>query len=88
MSILKVASKKAKNGYTFKVTAIGDKAFKNNKKTISVKIGKYVKTIGKDAFRNCTKLKKVSGGKAVKKIGKSAFKGCKKVKLPKSFRKM
>lgn len=76
------------NGYTFKVTAIGDKAFKNNKKTTSVKIGKYVKTIGKDAFRNCTKLKKVSGGKAVKKIGKSAFKGCKKVKLPKSFRKM
>ena len=75
-------------GYTFKVTAIGDKAFKNNKKTTSVKIGKYVKTIGKDAFRNCTKLKKVSGGKAVKKIGKSAFKGCKKVKLPKSFRKM
>lgn len=76
------------NGYTFKVTAIGDKAFKNNKKTNSVKIGKYVKTIGKDTFRNCTKLKKVSGGKAVKKIGKSAFKGCKKVKLPKSFRKM
>ena len=76
------------NGYTFKVTAIGDKAFKNNKKTTSVKIGKYVKTIGKDTFRNCTKLKKVSGGKAVKKIGKSAFKGCKKVKLPKSFRKM
>lgn len=76
------------NGYTFKVTAIGDKAFKNNKKTTFVKIGKYVKTIGKDAFRNCTKLKKVSGGKAVKKIGKSAFKGCKKVKLPKSFRKM
>ena len=69
------------NGYTFKVTAIGDKAFKNNKKTTSGKIGK-------DTFRNCTKLKKVSGGKAVKKIGKSAFKGCKKVKLPKSFRKM
>lgn len=47
------------NGDIFKVTAIGDKAFKNNKKTTFVKIGKDLRTIGKDAFRNYNKLKKV-----------------------------
>lgn len=52
--------------YIFIVTAIGDKAFKNNKKTTSVKIGKDLRTIGKDAFRNYTKLKKVCGEKAYK----------------------
>ena len=43
----------------FKVTAIGNKAFKNQKKTKSIVIGKNVKTIGTQAFAGDSKVKKI-----------------------------
>lgn len=66
-------------GKTFKVTAIGSSAFKNNKKIISVEIGDNVKAIGVSAFEGCTKLGKATLGKGVIEIGGNAFKNCKKL---------
>lgn len=78
--------------FTYKVTAIGNKAFKKYKKLASVKIGANVKTIGKQAFLNCKKLKKVTiKSKVLTKVGKKAFrrKGGKKltIKVPKKLKK-
>lgn len=97
VTVVKPTSKKLKsitipktvyiNGYVFKVTAISNKAFKDNKKLKSVTIGANVKTIGKEAFRNCKVLKKITvKSKAVTKVNKNAFKGIHKkakIKLPK-----
>lgn len=66
-------------GKSFKVTAIGNNAFKKNKKITSVEIGNNVKTIGTSAFEGCTKLNKASIGTGVTQIGSSAFKNCKKL---------
>ena len=75
------------DGHIYKVTAIGDRAFKNNKKLKSVTIGKNIKKIGKEAFRNCTKLKKITIKSTVlKSVGKNAIKGINKkatIKVPK-----
>ncbi len=72
------------NGVTYKVTAIGAKAFKGNKKITSVVLGSGVKTIGASAFEKCTSLKSVTAKcKTLKKIGKKAFSGCKKLKTVK-----
>lgn len=63
------------NGITYKVTSIGDNAFKNCKKLTKVTIGENIVTIGKQAFYNCAKLKTVTiKSKSLKKIGSSAFK--------------
>lgn len=67
-------------GKSFKVTAVGKKAFKKYTKLKSVVIGSNVKTIGDEAFMKCTKLKKVTVGKNVKTIGKKAFYGDKRLK--------
>lgn len=67
-------------GITYKVTAVANNAFKNNKKLTKVTIGNYVTDIGKNAFYNCKKLKTVIIGKNVKKIGSKAFYGCKALK--------
>lgn len=75
------------NGYTYKVTEIAPKAFKNNKKLKSVTIGKNVKKIGKEAFYNCKKLKKITiKSNVLKSVGKNAIKGINKkatIKVPK-----
>lgn len=75
------------NGYNFKVTAIANNAFKNNKKLKSVTVGTNVKTIGKEAFSGCKVLKKITvKSKVVSKVNKNAFKGINKnakIKLPK-----
>lgn len=64
---------------TFKVTAIGDSAFANQKNLKSAVIGKYVASIGNRAFQNDKKLVKITfKGTAVKKIGKDAFKNISK----------
>ena len=68
------------DGVIYKVTKIGDNAFKNNKTVTKVTVGSNIKTIGKNAFYKCTKLKTVKIGKNVTKIGANAFKGCKKLK--------
>ena len=67
-------------GVTYKVTAIADNAFKNNKNLTSVKIGSNVVSIGKNAFYGCKKLQKVTIGNGVTTIGASAFSGCSKLK--------
>ena len=64
--------KYAKKNY--KVTEIGDSAFKGCKKLQKVTISSNVKTIGKKAFYGCKKLKTVDiKSKNLKKVGKKAF---------------
>ncbi len=76
------------NGISYKVTAIGSGAFKENKKLTSVTIGANVKTIEKEAFSGASKLGKVKiNSKSIKKIGVNAFKGIKKkatISVPKA----
>lgn len=73
---------------TYKVVAIGSKAFANNKKLKTLTIGKNITTIGKNAFAGCKKLKKITIKSTKLKsgaIGKNAFKGTAKnlvVKVP------
>lgn len=74
---------------TYKVTAVADKAFKNNKKLTKVTIGKNVKTIGSKAFYGCKKLTKITiqtSKLTTKSVGSKAFTGVSKkakVYLPK-----
>ncbi|EDO57151.1 leucine-rich repeat domain-containing protein [Clostridium sp. L2-50] len=89
VTVTKITDKKAKKltipatvkvkGVTYKVTAISDKAFKGNKKLITVTIGSNVTKLGKEAFSGCKNLKKitVTTGK-LKTISKNAFKGINK----------
>lgn len=77
---LTVAKSVKYNGYTFKVTKVGNKAFKGYKKLKSVVIGSNVVTIGKESFSGCTSLKNVTVGKNVKTISSKAFYKCKKLK--------
>ena len=64
------------NGYTYQVTEIAAKAFKNNKKIKTVVIGSNIKKIGKQAFLGCKKLKTIKIlSKSLKKIDKTVFKG-------------
>ncbi len=65
-------------GKEYKVTAIAQNGFKNNRGLSEVTIGKNVKSIGKNAFSGCKKLKKIriKTTKLTKKsVGKNAFKG-------------
>lgn len=79
------------NGYTFKVTSIGTKAFYNNKKLTKITIGTNVTTIGKRAFHNCKKLKTiVVKSVKMKSVKSQAFKNIHKkatIKLPKMTKK-
>ena len=64
------------NGYTFKVTAVGKKAFSKNNTLRKVTIGGNVTSIGKQAFANDKNLRKVVvKSTKIKTIKKSAFKG-------------
>ena len=67
------------SGEIYKVTQIGDNAFKNNKRISKVVIGKNVSIIGKNAFNGCTKLKSLTIPSNVSTIGASAFSGTKKL---------
>lgn len=63
-------------GVTYKVTAISNNAFKNNKKLTKIYIGKNITKIGSKAFYGCKKLKTIKiYSKKLKSIGKSAIKG-------------
>ena len=70
----------------YKVTAIADNAFKNNKRIKTVVVGKNVRTIGKKAFYGCKNLKKITvQSSIIKKVGAKAFKGINKkavIKVP------
>lgn len=63
---------------SYKVTAIGAKAFKNAKKVKTVVLGKNVKKIGKEAFAGCAKLASLKASAKLSSVAKNAFKGCKK----------
>lgn len=72
------------NGYTFKVTEIAKKAFKNKKKLKKVKIGDNVTKIRKQAFASCKNLVSINMGKGLETIESKAFykdKALKKVKI-------
>lgn len=66
-------------GKSYKVTAIGAKAFFGNKKLKTVKMGANVAAIGTSAFQSCTALTKATIGKVVVTIGTKAYYGCKKL---------
>lgn len=68
------------DGVTYKVTAISDNAFKNNKQITQIIVGNNITKIGKNAFAGCGKLTTVSIGNNVKTIGSKAFYNCKKLK--------
>lgn len=72
----------AKDGFTYKVTAIGEKAFHNNKKLENIIIGANVTKIGANSFNKCSKLKSIQfKSKKAPMIGKKAFKGIKSCKV-------
>ena len=63
-------------GYTFNVTAIGDKAFNGCTKLKKVTVGSKVTTIGKQAFNGCKVLTSITiSSKVLKTVGSSALKG-------------
>lgn len=65
-------------GASYKVTAIGSKAFKNASKLKSATLGTNIKSIPASAFAGCKKLSKLSVKKTLSSVKKNAFKGCKK----------
>lgn len=79
------------NGVKYKVTAISDNAFKNNKKLKKVVIGDEITSIGKNAFYGCKNLKTVEIGKNVTSIGSKAFYKCtslEKITIPSKVKKI
>ncbi|MCD8018580.1 MAG: leucine-rich repeat domain-containing protein [Clostridiales bacterium] len=64
------------NGYTFKVTKIGLKAFVKDTNIKTVVISSSVTDIARKAFFKCTNLEKVTIGNGVTIIRKKAFMGC------------
>ena len=84
------------NGHTLKVTAVGNKAFKNLKKLTNVTIGSNIKKIGAGSFSGCAGLKKITvKSYKLKTVGKKAFSGISKkavlkapAKLQKKYNKL
>ncbi|HCT91914.1 MAG TPA: hypothetical protein DF613_11140 [Lachnospiraceae bacterium] len=68
-----------KNGYTFKVTQVSDKAFYKYTKLKKIILGKNIIGIGTKAFQGCTALNTVSLDGALVTVGDYAFSGCKKL---------
>ena len=62
-------------GITYKITAIGSKAFRNNKKLKTLSFGKYITKVEKNAFKGCKKLKTVKVPKNKLKKYKKLLKG-------------
>lgn len=92
-SVIIPATIKAK-GITYKVTAIGTKAFNGNKKLKKVTIGANIKKISNNAFFKCRSLKMVTIKSVLltkKTANKKAFKGVNKkmvIKVPKKMKKV
>ena len=72
-------------GRNFKVTAIGDKAFKKTRMN-DVIVGTNIESIGREAFSNCKYLSSITiNSKKIKRVGSNVFKGISetaKVNLP------
>lgn len=83
---IKIADTVDIGGADFKVTAIGNAAFKKCKKLTNAVIGKNIKIIEKNAFFKCPKLKKITiKSTKLKSVGKNALKGIHakaKIKVP------
>lgn len=62
-----------------KVVAIGDYAFKGNKKIRNVVLSKSVKKLSVGSFMDCTALKKVTLSKSLDTVPDQCFKGCTKL---------
>ena len=81
-------------GITYKVTAIGTKAFNGNKKLKKVTIGANIAKISNNAFYKCRSLKMVTIKSVLltkKTANKKAFKGVNKkmvIKVPKKMKKV
>lgn len=78
-SSINVKNKVSYSGITYKVTAIGNSAFKNSAKLKKATLGTGIKSIPKNAFSGCKKLASVTA-KGVSKINQGAFKNCKALK--------
>ena len=65
------------DGVTYKVTAIGNSAFKGNTSVVNLKISENIKSIGAYAFQSCPNLKRVELPSTLTDIGDKAFDGCK-----------
>ncbi len=77
---IKVPNSVKIKGTSYTVAEIAKSAFKNNKKAVTVTIGKNVKKIGANAFSGSKKLKKVTINSTVlTTIDKQAFYNCKKL---------
>ena len=96
LSKISVPSSVKYKNVSFKVTAVGNKAFKNQKKAKTIVIGKNVKIIGKQAFAGDSNVKKITVKSAVlSKVESKAFSGINKkavIKVPakklKSYKKI
>lgn len=64
------------DGVTYKVTAVGDKAFYDNDYITSVALGANIDTIGAFAFDGCYRLTTVTNGSNVKYVREYAFESC------------
>lgn len=79
------------DGKTYKVTSVGEDAFKGKDSVKEIVIGKNINKIGNNTFLNCKNLKKIEFGNSVVNIGESAFSGCKsltEIKLPNKLKKI
>ena len=64
---------------TYKVTAVGDKAFYKNNKVKKVTVGGYVTRIGKKAFMGCKNMTTAAIGSKVTTVSDYAFSKCGKL---------
>lgn len=60
----------------FRVTSIGDKAFRKYSKLIDIQIANSVKNIGDEAFYGCSSLPEIYIPEGVTSIGDKTFYGC------------
>ena len=86
-----IPNKVSFQGKTYIVSAVGNGAFKNCKKLLSIQFkSKSLKSIGKYAFQNCKKLNIIwlKNSKKIKSVGKKCLKGIPKgqctIKVPKA----
>ncbi len=73
------------------VTVIGDGAFKNQKKIITITLPEKIISIGHYAFTGCRSLTSIEIPDNVTTIGDYAFKGCKRlpvIDIPESVRRI